>query len=142
MTNHKATTAIAIIVLALVIMATSIGRAEAHTWGTHSHIKRSTPGYCKTHANGVRERKCIVRVIFSTVGEGRKAVSVASCETGRTFSPTILGPNDEYGNPRIGVWQFGTRERRVYGYGRTVTSQTYSALRYWRVSGWSPWSCA
>ena len=128
MTNHKATTAIAIIVLALVIMATSIGRAAA------APPRRGTVAYCKAHSAGMIERKCIIRVIFGRA-HGRGAVRVAWCES-------RLDPRASNGQYK-GVFQMGSSERARYGHGPTVEAQSRAAKRYFIDSGsdWSPWSC-
>lgn len=73
------------------------------------------------------------------------AIAVATCES--SLDPWILGPNDEHGNARQGLFQFGTSERETWGpyvLGDAV-SQSRAAARYFRNSGydWSPWSeCA
>ena len=111
--------------------------------------RRGTPAYCRAHADGVAERTCIVRVMWASRGQSRKAISVASCETGGTFSPRTIGPHDETGQPRRGVWQFGSHERAYFHpYGMTVESQTAAAIRYYDYNvehgawGWTSWECA
>lgn len=81
----------------------------------------------------------IIRCVFGPVGDA--AVSVAACESG--LNPAARGPRDEYGNPRQGLFQFGTWERRTFGYGPDAWSQSRGALRYFNASGrdWSPWEC-
>ncbi len=133
--------------LAIVIIGV-LGWSAASAQGQANPPRRGTVAYCQAFAHWKAERVCIIRVMWHSRGQSRKAVSVADCETGGTFSPRILGPNDETGRPRVGVWQFGYHERRTFGYGTTVVSQTRAAIRYYDYErrhgrgGWGPWACA
>ena len=61
------------------------------------------------------------------------ALAVAYCES--RFQTGAR--NGQY----LGLWQLGTRERRLYGYGRTALAQARSAHRLWLARGWRPWAC-
>lgn len=67
--------------------------------------------------------------------EWSNAISVASCETGGTFS--VYARNGQY----LGLFQMGESERARFGHGWTAIEQARAAYAYWLVSGWSPWQC-
>lgn len=99
---------------------------------------RGTVAYCKKHARGNAERACIIRVVFAPVGQSRKAVQVAWCES--RFDPHAT--NGQY----LGVFQVSSYWRSsVPGWGMSVEQQARHALRIYRRVGsrWSPtWACA
>lgn len=66
-----------------------------------------------------------------------EAISVASCESGRTFD--TKAENGQY----LGIFQMGSHERATYGHGRSALAQSRAAYAYFAASGrdWSPWSC-
>lgn len=64
------------------------------------------------------------------------AWAIAGCETGKTWN--IWASNGQY----KGLFQMGSSERRRFGHAWNPWGQARAAWRYWRVSGWSPWSCA
>ena len=119
-----------LIVAVLALLAALAFTAEARASRPH----RGTVAYCKAHAAGLVERKCIVRVVFAPVGQSRKAVAVAWCES--RVNPRAV--NGQY----RGVFQMGAGERARYGHGRTVEAQSRAALRYYRLAGWRPWGCS
>lgn len=87
-------------------------------------------------------RAYIIRQVFGPYGA--QAVRVAQCESG--LNPRVLGPRDEYGNPRPGLFQLGTYERRRSGwYTRSSGAwvQARSAFRWFVLTGrsWRAWSC-
>lgn len=119
-------------VLLLLIM--SADDAEAHYKpGTHNAVHAIQLVWC-----GKSNREC---------QDGNEAISVAKCEAAQYWTWGIphkaVGPNDEYGNPRLSMFQMGTRERNRYGHGPDPWSQARAAFRYYVESGrdWSPWSC-
>lgn len=80
-----------------------------------------------------------IRYVFQRVEQAAKAISVVRCETGGKFNTTAT--NGQYEN----IFQMGLSERRRFGWhvaGSPPLDATWSAFFYWRVSGWSPWSCA
>lgn len=95
---------------------------------------RGTVAYCKANARDLAKRACIVRVMWHPLGQSRKALRVAWCES-------RLDPNARNGQYR-GVWQMGSSERTRFGHDGTVEGQTRAAIRYYLISGWSPWECA
>ena len=100
--------------------------------------------YRKRHA---WNHKCggTVRTIRCVFGRyGAAAVRVARCESG--LRTTALGPRDEYGNRRIGLFQLGTYERSVAGkYTRWSSAlvQSRSAFNYFAMTGYDfgAWEC-
>lgn len=116
----------------LVLIMSSNGSAH-YKPGTHNAIHAIQKSWC-----GKSNRKC---------AEGNEAVSVAKCESAQYWSLGIphraVGPNDELGNPRLSMFQMGTRERRLYGHGPDPWKQAKAAHRYYVSSGrdWSPWEC-
>ena len=84
----------------------------------------------------------IIRCTFKRAGDA--AVRVARCESG--LSTTVLGPKDEYGNYRLGLFQLGTYERSVAGpYTRWSSAkvQATSGYHYYILTGadWGAWEC-
>jgi hypothetical protein len=107
----------------------------SHGSGTRSPShRRGTIAYCIARAEGRAQRACIIRVVFAPVGQSRKAVAVAWCES-------RLDPRARNGQYR-GMFQMGSRERGRFGHGASPITQARAALRYYRISGWTPWSCA
>lgn len=88
---------------------------------------------------GTTERRAWI--ICRIFGRNRcvAALNIAWCESG--LNERSRGPRDEYGNPRRGIWQFGTWERGRFGYGRNAWTQTRAAKRYHGIAWWSPWQC-
>ena len=121
-------------VLVLVVSGLAVLAMPAQSEAASQVPRRGTVAYCYHAAVGVARRACVVRVVFAPVGESRKAVAVAWCES-------RLDPRARNGRFE-GVFQMGDRERRRFGHGPTVEQQARAALRYYRVSGWRPWSCA
>jgi len=76
-----------------------------------------------------------IRVVFG--GHSEEALSVASCESGHTYS--VNAQNGQY----LGIFQMGSNERETYGHGNTPYAQAKAAHRYFVASGrdWSPWEC-
>jgi hypothetical protein len=74
-----------------------------------------------------------IRAVFGPDAE--QALAVASCESRLTTS----AQNGQY----RGLFQMGSNERRLFGYGATAHEQALAAHRYFVASGsdWSPWSC-
>jgi hypothetical protein len=68
---------------------------------------------------------------------GRKAVAVATCESGSALSVRAHSP---WGH--LGMFQFGAFARATYGFSWNPWGQAAAAYRYYRVSGWAPWECA
>ena len=108
--------------------------ADAHYKpGTHNAIHAIQKAWC-----GKANRVC---------WQGNQAIEVAKCESATYWKMGIpwkaRGPLDEYGNPRLSMFQMGTRERRLYGHGPDPWSQAIAAYRYYVFSGrdWSPWEC-
>lgn len=99
---------------------------------------RGSVEYCKKHARGNAERACIIRVVFSSVGQSRKAVQVAWCES--RFDPRAR--NGQY----LGVFQVSDHWRSsIPGWGSSVEDQARHALKIYKRVGrrWSPtWACA
>lgn len=134
MTGIRTTSAIAIAVLLLVIVAATAQRASA------KEPVRGTVQYCKQNAAGIAERACIVRVVWK--GEGRrtanKAVRVFYCES--TLNPRAR--NGRY----WGIAQVSDDWRRdIPGFAWTTEAQARHALRVFRRVGssFSPtWECA
>lgn len=64
-----------------------------------------------------------------------QAKAVAWCEG----KYGVYAHNGQY----LGTFQMGTRERSIYGHGKTVLAQAQAAWRYFVASGkdWSPWQC-
>lgn len=129
---------------ALVMLIAGIGQALAPpTADARSESARLAR--CSQARDHVVQNKCVIRVLWAPYQQVAKAMSVAECES--SFDHNARGPRDEYGNPRRGLWQFGTRERRVFGYGRTAVAQTRGAIAYWKYerhagrSGWGPYEC-
>ena len=77
----------------------------------------------------------IIRAVFGP--HGSAAVSVAACETGRTFD--VNAQNGQY----LGLFQMGDYARGRYGHGPDAWTQSRAAYAYFRDSGydWSPWEC-
>ena len=76
--------------------------------------------------------KAICRVFGSYC---REALAVSRCESGLQTEAR----NGQY----LGLFQMGSRERRIFGHGVSATDQAVAAHRYFVASGrdWSPWSC-
>jgi hypothetical protein len=72
---------------------------------------------------------------------GRQALNVADCETGGTFNP--YASNGQY----LGIFQMGSHERYLFGFGWNAWDQTRGAKKYFNYEvrngywGWNPWSC-
>lgn len=103
--------------------------ADADAKPPHRPITQGCGKFVHVHDR----RACIIRRVFGP-RHGAKAVRVAWCES--RFDPRAR--NGQY----KGVFQMGRRERARFGHSRTVLGQALAARRYFRVSGWSPWSCA
>ena len=108
--------------------------AQAHYKpGTHNAVHAIQKAFC-----GKSNDSCYY---------GTQAITVARCEAAWYWDWGIphkaRGPNDEYGNPRLSMFQMGTRERSLYGHGPDPWSQAFAAHRYFVASGrdWSPWEC-
>lgn len=65
-----------------------------------------------------------------------KAIAVADCETGGTFS--VWARNGQY----LGLFQQGEWARGRYGHGYTPLRQAFAAYANFRDNGWSQWECA
>jgi hypothetical protein len=79
--------------------------------------------------------RAAICVVFVPCGG---ALSVASCETGGTFS--IYASNGQY----QGLFQMGSSERAKYAHGRyeTAYDQAMAAFRYSQSGrNWGPWQC-
>jgi len=61
------------------------------------------------------------------------AMRIVKCETGGTYTP--WSANGQY----LGIFQMGSRERRVYGHGNNVWAQARAAYAYFRDAGFGPW---
>ena len=74
----------------------------------------------------------ICKVFGSHCGE---ALRVSRCESGLR----IDARNGEY----LGLFQMGSKERRLFGHGPTAIEQVKAAHRYYVASGrsWRAWSC-
>lgn len=101
--------------------------------------------HCQSRRGGYRVRNaCTIRLVFRPAWRGEQAVRVARCESGlRTWA---LGPRDERGNRRPGLFQLGTYERSKAGNYTVVSSarvQAESARAWQRLTGggWSAWEC-
>ncbi len=117
---------------AFIVICTVIVTALICTVAFTSEAKADTRvASCTSISHTMNRRACIIRGVFGS--EGRKAVSVAWCES-------KLDPAASNGQYK-GVFQMGSRERRRFGHGRTVLAQAIAAKRYHNVSGWHPWSC-
>ena len=122
-----------VIATALIIVALLIASdANAHYKpGTHNAIHAIQQAWC-----GKPNRVC---------WQGNEAIRVAKCESAQYWDQDIphkaRGPLDEYGNPRLSMFQMGTRERRLYGHGPDPWSQAFAAHRYWVTHRWGPWEC-
>jgi hypothetical protein len=79
-----------------------------------------------------------VKAILTVWGphHGPKAVEVARCETGGTFS--VYESNGQY----LGLFQMGEWARGRYGHSYTPLGQARAAYRNFRENGWSQWACA
>lgn len=89
-----------------------------------------------------RSAKAAIRCVFGR--RAGEALRVASCES--SFDTTVLGPKDEYGKPRLGLFQLGTYERKKSGqYTRwsSAMTQTRSAYSWFAQTGydWGAWEC-
>lgn len=119
-------------VVLVVLIATADASAH-YKPGTHNAVHAIQQVWC-----GKSNREC---------DKGNEAISVAKCEAAQYWSLGIphlaVGPNDELGNPRLSMFQMGTRERRLYGHGPDPWRQAKAAYRYYVSSGrdWSPWEC-
>jgi len=165
MTNHKATTAIAIIVLALVIMATSIGRAEAHvvTPQTCTAVasiypadqRRAVRARCvRLAAKHKRAHTCqradltpfqAIDCIWPAWGRS-DAKHVAQCESTANVSNEYARANGKGRWARNGqywgVMQEGDDERARYGpyqIGSDARIQIRTSLAHFRATGWGAW---
>lgn len=87
------------------------------------------------NSTAVQKVQYIIRYVFGSYGG--QAVAVSKCETGGTFWPG--SHNGQY----LGIFQMGSRERRLYGHSSTAWGQAIAAYKYFVDSGhdWSPWSC-
>ena len=134
-TTHLLCSLIVLLILALGLAFSDTAEAEtSRSYLGHNAPKRGTVAYCKAHSRGITERACIIRVLWAPLGQSRKAVRVAWCES-------RLDPNASNGQYQ-GVFQMGSSERARFGHGPTVEQQTRAAIKYYRISGWRPWSCA
>lgn len=125
---------IVIAIALLILIMVTAEEAKAHYQpGTHNAVHAIQQAWC-----GKANRVC---------WQGNEAIEVAKCESASYWKRGIpwmaVGPNDEYGNPRLSMFQMGTRERRLYGHGPDPWSQAFAAHRYYILSGrdWSPWEC-
>lgn len=104
------------------------------------HTNYHTHGWlwpCKIQPQGPSRNECVIRKLFGKEGGvalANKAVHVARCES----TLRRHAANGQY----LGLFQMGSNERATYGYGSTAVEQVQGALRYYRVSHWSPWGCA
>lgn len=120
------------VILFMVLLVASEARAH-YKPGTHNAIHAIQQAWC-----GKANRVC---------WQGNEAIRVAKCESGKYWDLGIpwkaVGPKDEFGNPRLSMFQMGTQERKDYGHGPDPWSQAFAAHRYYIYSGrdWSPWSC-
>jgi hypothetical protein len=73
----------------------------------------------------------------SPCGLGYQAVRVAKCESGWSLAVHAHSPGGH-----LGIFQFGGFARATYGFAWNPWAQSAAAYRYYRASGWSPWSCA
>lgn len=65
---------------------------------------------------------------------GRIGLRIAWCEsTWRTWAAN---------GSHLGLFQMGGPERRIYGHGSGAMTQARAALRYYFVSGLSPWNAS
>jgi len=63
------------------------------------------------------------------------AMKIVNCETGGTYTP--WSANGQY----LGIFQMGSHERAIYGYGNNVWAQAKAAYAYFKAGGYSfgPW---
>lgn len=110
----------------------------------------------KAH-NATHRAKCefmhvelTIRCVWGYGNRGRQAVTVAYCESnnGRGWAAALraLGPRDEYGNRRVGLFQLGTYERKrsgQYTTRSTAVVQAKSAHKWYELTGndWGAWEC-
>ena len=140
-------TCVVIVVTTLALLAISTAdSAEASYRPAPSRIVAKAQKHRPPARGTLAKRAWIICHVWRGVS-CRYALNVAWCEN-RGFYPRKRGPHDEYGNPRIGLWQFGTHERRVFGYGRNTWTQARAGYRYYRYAklhhwrnGWGPWQC-
>lgn len=130
---------ILLIVTALVLLILLItSDAKAHYQpGTHNAVHAIQLAFC-----GKANRECFV---------GNQAITVAKCESSYYWSQGIphlaVGPKDEHGIPRKGMFQFGSSERKEFGYGPDPWSQAWATRRMYRQSisdygdGWHRFAC-
>ena len=81
-----------------------------------------------------REYPNFKRALVMHFGRSWKAAAIVSWGEGG-WNP--YASNGQY----LGTFQMGARERSTYGHSRTLAGQAAAAAKYWRVSGWGPWSC-
>lgn len=74
-----------------------------------------------------------IQVVFGSFAT--QAMAVAWCESKYSTG----AENGQY----LGLFQMGSRERRLYGHGPDAITQARAAYAYFVASGrdWSPWSC-
>jgi hypothetical protein len=79
-----------------------------------------------------------VRAEWRSPADRRKAFDVVACETGNTYD--LEAANGQY----LGIFQMGSRERRICGHGPTARAQARAARCWFDKTGadWSPWTCA
>lgn len=147
--------AIAAAVLALIVMAATSSKAEAHVvtanqcgWAhsiDRADVRRDRTltcilragdhklAHCGQLATPEGRAKCVIMIVFGRYGNA--AVSVARCES--TLRTTA--ENGQY----KGLFQMGSNERSTYGHGPSARVQSLAAYRYFVASGrdWSPWEC-
>lgn len=105
-------------------------------WVAHRWMKRAYKGrimyvaWLRKQRVATDPRTAICSVFGSHCQE---ALAVAECEGG-------LSPNAHNGQ-YLGTFQMGSHERAIYGHGSTILEQAKAAYRYFRVAGWSPWTC-
>lgn len=105
-----------------------------------SQLGRWSPGVGNAR-NAIYYEFCGHRYVVCALGD--QAYRVARCETGGTFSVWAgVGKH-----PYWGLFQMGSHERQLWGYGTDPWRQAAGAKRYYdysrRVShdGWRPWDC-
>ena len=102
------------------------------------------------HNRPVTRAESIIRQVFGT--NASKALRVAYCETGGTFSPRAANPGDHHSDGSRGSWglfQVGSLHRSrgesVESFRQRMFDPWQNARLAYRLSrggtSWGPWSC-
>jgi hypothetical protein len=114
----------------------SFRRTQSHKYRkwVYTLWSKRAKQHCVTFQRLRSDPKAAIRWVWGDQAE--KAINVARCETGGTFS--VYAQNGQY----LGLFQMGSWARSRYGHGYDALTQARAAYANYRDNGWSQWECS